>query len=233
MRFQDILEKNRAWVEECTRKDPNMIAREAGQHQPKMLWIGCSDARVPANVITQTGLGEMFVHRNVANLVVPTDNNLMAVVQYAVEVLQVGDVIVCGHYGCGGVKAAMGAGAPPLVDNWLSNIRASVRLYADELAALPTEEARYERLVELNVIEQVYNLSRLAPVREAWAAGRTLRLHGTVYPITTGLLRDLGVTVDGAPLQLPAHERSDARAPQASTADAFDDTRSRPSVVMR
>jgi carbonic anhydrase len=227
MRFQDILERNRAWVDETMRTDPQTFAREAGQHRPKMLFIGCSDARVPANVITQTGLGEMFVHRNVANLVVPTDTNLLAVVQYAVEVLQVGGVIVCGHYGCGGVKAAMDTAAvPPHVDNWLSHIRASVRLYADELAEMATEEARYERLVELNVIEQVYNLSRLAPVQEAWAAGRTLRLHGCVYPITTGLLRDLGVTMDGS--------RPDAAATtQTPAAERPRDTRSHPSVVMR
>ena len=209
MRFQDILERNRAWVDECARIDPQMIAREAGQHQPKMLWIGCSDARVPANVVTQTKLGEMFVHRNIANLVVPTDTNLLAVVQYAVEVLQVGAVIVCGHYGCGGVKAAMGSGAPPHVDNWLAHIRGTIRIHADELDALPTEDARYERLVELNVMEQVYNLSRLAPVQEAWASGRSLQLHGCVYPVTTGLLRDLGVTMDGSRPE-PVMERTPA-----------------------
>jgi carbonic anhydrase len=189
-----LLAQNKAWVSERTSEDAEFFLRQVNEHRPQYLWIGCSDARVPANVVTRTSAGEMFVHRNIANLVVPTDNNLLAVLQYAIEVLQVKDVIVCGHQRCGGVLASMGEVALPLVDAWLENIRMVRRLHAAELAAIPDDDARYRRLVELNVVEQVSSLSRLPVVRAAWERGATLRLHGIVYDIADGILRDLGVT---------------------------------------
>lgn len=197
MEFSQILDRNRTWVADRTAEDPHFFARLAAEHKPQFLFIGCSDARVPANVITQTAAGEMFVHRNIANLVVPTDTNLLAVLQYAVEVLRVKDVIVCGHEGCGGVRAALGPAAPPLVENWVANIRAVARLHDEELSEIEDADRRFVRLVELNVREQVYNLSRTPVVQAAWAAGAVLRLHGVVYRLEQGLLRDLGVTLDG------------------------------------
>ena len=197
MTYRRILERNRRWVDATRQSDPDFFARLAEKHEPHFLFIGCSDARVPANVITQTHAGEMFVHRNVANLVVPTDTNLLAVLEYAVEALGVSDVFVCGHYGCGGVKAAMASARLPLVDNWLNNIRTVQRLHAAELDTIADAAQRYRRLVELNVVEQVYNLSRTPVVEAAWARGSELRLHGWVYELTEGLLRDLDVTLEG------------------------------------
>jgi len=199
MTYRRILDRNRRWVEDTRRADPDFFARLAAEHKPQFLFIGCSDARVPANVITQTPAGEMFVHRNIANLVVPTDNNLLAVLEYAIDALRVTDVFVCGHFGCGGVKAAMATANLPHVDNWLSNIRTVARLHAGELDAIADPERRYRRLVELNVVEQVYNLSRVPCVQAAWARGTELRLHGWVYDIAEGLLRDLGVALPGTP----------------------------------
>ena len=198
MDYQDILKRNRRWVAETVEGDPEYFTRLVNVHRPQVLWIGCSDARVPANVITQTEPGEMFVHRNVANLVVPTDVNLLAVLQYAVEALGVRDVIVCGHHNCGGVKAAAqpAGAAPPIVDQWLANIRNVERLHGAELEAIADPDERHRRLVELNVEEQVYNLSRTSVVRDAWARGAELRLHGLVYRLEDGLLRDIGVTLD-------------------------------------
>jgi carbonic anhydrase len=189
MPCNEILARNRDWVERMTAENADYFRDLAREHKPEFLFIGCSDARVPANVITQTEAGEMFVHRNIANQVAPSDANMLAVVQYAVEVLGVRDAIVCGHYGCGGVKAALGDAAPPFVENWLGNLRLIRRLYDAELAALPSDEARHRRLVELNVAEQVRALSRTTVVQQAWAAGRTLRLHGWVYDLSEGLLR--------------------------------------------
>ena len=203
-RYDQLLEQNRVWVAETLRRDPEFFEELAREHRPHFLWIGCSDARVPANVITHTPSGEMFVHRNIANQVVPTCANLLAVLEYAVEALGVRDIIVCGHSGCGGVKAALESGDADVhlpyghVDQWISNIRTVMRLHADELDALRHDpERRYERLVELNVAEQVHNLSRTSVVREAWARGTDLRLHGCVYRLQEGVLRDLGVTTDG------------------------------------
>ena len=203
MSHHEILERNRQWVEQTTAHDPAFFERLAAEHKPRFLYIGCSDARVPVDVITQTTPGEIFVHRNIANLVVPSDNNLAAVLQYAVEVLQVESVIVCGHEGCGGVRAAMKHdGAPALVDNWLASIRTVARLHDNELSAIVDPEECYARLVELNVMEQVYNLSRTPVVQAAWARGSKLSLHGWVYGIGEGLLRDLEVTVDAESAQV-------------------------------
>jgi len=197
MSHHEILERNRKWVEQTNANDPGYFERLASEHKPRFLYIGCSDARVPPDVITQTMPGEIFVHRNIANLVVPSDNNLSAVLQYAVDVLQVESVIVCGHEGCGGVRAAMKHdGAPPLVDNWLASIRTVARLHDAELSAIEDVDACYARLVELNVMEQVYNLSRTPVVQAAWARGSNLTLHGWVYGLGQGLLRDLDITID-------------------------------------
>ena len=192
--LERLLNQNRSWVAERTGEDADFFTRQVDQHEPHFLWIGCSDARVPANVVTQTNAGEMFVHRNIANLVVPTDNNLLAVLEYALEVLKVQDVIVCGHYRCGGVRASMGEVPLPRVDAWLENIRTVRRLHAAELNAIEDETTRWRRLVELNVAEQVSSLSRLPVVRTVWDRGDVLRLHGIVYDIADGVLRDLGVT---------------------------------------
>jgi carbonic anhydrase len=220
MSHRRILENNRQWVAATLRDDPDFFSRLAAEHKPHYLFIGCSDARVPANVITQTKEGEMFVHRNIANMVVPTDNNMLAVLQYAVEALGVTDIFVCGHYGCGGVKAAMEDSLPlQFVDNWLTNIRTVRRLHAEELESIPDTEHRYQRLVELNVMEQVYNLSRTPVVQAAWARGAELRLHGWVYELGEGLLRDLGVNIDGtttAADAAPDSGRIVVRAPETS-----------------
>lgn len=198
MSIDQLLDNNRRWVDTCTANDPEFFRRIAGEHKPRYLYIGCSDARVPVNVLTQTGPGDLFVHRNVANLVVPTDANLLAVLHYAVDVLKVRDVIVCGHEGCGGVKAAMQkSGAPLMVEHWLAGVRSTARLHKLELDELPDEDARARRLVELNVIEQLYNLSRTPQVQAAWQRGAELRLHGLVYALHSGRLRKMGMVMDG------------------------------------
>ena len=198
MSIDSLLQNNRRWVEECTSEDPDFFRNIAKEHKPQYLYIGCSDARVPVNVLTQTGPGELFVHRNVANLVVPTDANLLAVLHYAIDALGVTDIIVCGHEECGGVRAALQTGAPLQVEHWLAGVRNTARLYEDELNALPDEAARVRRLVELNVVEQVFNLSRVPQVQAAWERGAELRVHGLVYGLHEGLLRNLGVTMDGS-----------------------------------
>ncbi len=222
MNFETLLEKNRRWVEDTVAREPDYFRELAAVHKPHFLWIGCSDARVPANVVTGTSAGEMFVHRNIANQVMPTDQNMLAVLQYAVEALGVRDVIVCGHQGCGGVKAALAGNAPPPhVDGWLGNLRMVVRLHEEELAAIADEDARTRRLVELNVIEQIHNLARTPVVQAAWADGRELRLHGVVYRLDEGRLRDLGVTLDGGqPAAVPASTFQSARAATPSLARA-------------
>ncbi len=193
-----LLQNNRRWVEETTARTPDFFSRLAARHAPQVLWIGCSDARVPANVVTGTDAGEMFVHRNIANQVMPTDPNVLAVLQYAVEVLGVKEVIVCGHQGCGGVRAALeGSAPPPHVDGWLASLRMLARVHRDELDDIGDEDARIQRLVELNVMEQVRNLSRTPVVQAAWAAERELRLHGWVYRLDDGLLREIGVMAPG------------------------------------
>ena len=197
MQYHKLLENNRRWAAERTAADPEFFLRLAREHKPHCLFIGCSDARVPAEVITQVMPGELFVHRNIANQALPTDANLHAALQYAVEVLGVTDVIVCGHEGCGGVRAAMSAPVPPSVDTWVAGVRTVMRLYDNALSGLQNVEDRLVHLVELNVTEQVFNLSRMPVVQAAWAAGAGPRIHGWVYGLHSGLLRDLGVTQDG------------------------------------
>jgi carbonic anhydrase len=190
-----LFEKNRRWVENVTAQQGDFFTRLAAQQSPEYLWIGCSDSRVPANQITGLGPGEMFVHRNVANVVVHADLNCLSVMQYAVDVLRVTDIIVCGHYDCGGVLAALRNDRVGLADNWLRHVQDVATKHATELAALTTEADRHHRLCELNVVEQVVNVCQTTVVSEAWGEGRTLAVHGWIYKVTDGLLRDLGLCV--------------------------------------
>jgi carbonic anhydrase len=191
-----LLVNNRAWAADMTRQDPGFFQRLSGQQAPQYLWIGCYDSRVPANQIVGLLPGEMFVHRNVANVVTHSDLNCLSAIQFAVDVLRVGHIIVCGHYGCGGVIAALRDERLGLIDNWLRHVQDVASKHAAELAALDGEEARHRRLCELNVREQVVNVSQTTVVREAWARGQHLAVHGWVYDLHDGLLRDLGASVD-------------------------------------
>jgi len=183
-----LLRRNERFVAEQLALDPGYFRTlSEGQH-PAFLWIGCSDSRVPPDRITGTQPGDMFVHRNIANLVVQTDMNLLSVLQYAVDVLEVEHVIVCGHYGCGGVRAAMGEARHGLIDNWLRVLKDTGQFFGDQLASLGTE-ARFDRLVELNVIEQVYNLGKTSIVQEAWKRGARPFIHGWVFDLATGFIR--------------------------------------------
>ena len=188
---------NRRWAAAKTATDPDVFRRLADGQAPEYLWIGCSDSRVPATAITGLGPGEMFVHRNVANLAGPQDANWLAVLQYAVDVLKVKHVLVVGHYGCGGVAASVAGARHGLVDRWLSPIRETARAHRAELDALPEGRARLDRLTELSVIRQVRNVADDAFVRDAWARGQALAVHGWVYALHTGLVTDLETTVTG------------------------------------
>ncbi len=190
-----LFENNRQWAARVCWANPDFFATLAKQQKPEMLWIGCADSRVPANEIVGLMPGELFVHRNVANLVVHTDVNCLSTIQYAVEVLQVRHIIVCGHYGCGGVRAAMDRCPHGLVDNWLSHIRDISRRRRAELQALGDDEARFDRLCEMNVEEQVLNVGRATPVQDAWARGQSLHVHGWIYRLSDGLLRDQGLSI--------------------------------------
>ncbi|MCU1268153.1 MAG: Carbonic anhydrase [Acidobacteria bacterium] len=196
MRFlSHLFENNRVWAAQMVRQDPEFFLRLSAQQTPKYLWIGCSDSRVPANQIVGMLPGEMFVHRNVANVVAHTDLNCLSAIQFAVDVLRVGHIVVCGHYGCGGVLAALRDEKLGLIDNWLRHVQDVRGKHLDQLNALPGEQQRHDRLCELNVIEQVVNVSQTTIVREAWARGQALAVHGWVYDIRDGLLRDLEVCV--------------------------------------
>ncbi len=197
--MKDLFARNRAWAAEMTRQDPQFFARLAGQQAPEYLWIGCSDSRVPANQIVGLLPGEMFVHRNVANVVVHADVNCLSAIQFAVDVLRVKHVIVCGHYGCTGVMAALRDDRLGLVDNWLRHVQDVQWKHQAEVEALPDEAARHRRLCELNVREQVLNVSQTTVVREAWARGQALSLHGWIYDVADGLLHDLDVRVTASP----------------------------------
>jgi carbonic anhydrase len=193
-----LLENNRAWAAEMVRQDPHFFSRLAGQQAPQFLWIGCSDSRVPANQIVGLLPGEMFVHRNVANVVVHTDLNCLSTIQFAVDVLRVKHIIVSGHYGCGGVLAALREDTLGLIDNWLRHVQDVRWKHHAELDALQSESDRHNRLCELNVLEQVMNVSRTTVVRDAWARGQELAVHGWIYDLKDGLLRDLGTCITAA-----------------------------------
>ena len=193
-----LLDQNRAWAEDIKASDPDFFQNLAKQQTPRFLWIGCADSRVPSTQLAGLKPGEMFVHRNVANLVVHTDFNCLSVMQYAVDVLKVEHIIVCGHDGCGGVKAAMGNLQFGLIDNWLRHVQDVVHEHEEELAKIEDDNKRLDRLCELNVIEQVRNVGRTTIVQSAWQRGQELVVHGWIYGLQDGLLRDLGVTIDNA-----------------------------------
>jgi len=197
-----LLARNRTWAQDMTAGDPEFFARLAKQQAPQYLWIGCSDSRVPANQIVGLPPGEMFVHRNVANIVAHSDLNCLSTVQFAVDVLEVRHIIVCGHYGCGGVRAALLGERHGLVDNWLRYVQDVKSTHATELAALQTETERLVRLCELNVMAQVVNVGQTTVLRDAWARGRSVTVHGWIYDIRDGLLRDLEVSLGDAPVSL-------------------------------
>jgi carbonic anhydrase len=197
MQLNHLFENNQAWAAEMTRQDPEFFRRLAAQQSPQYLWIGCADSRVPANQIVGLLAGEMFVHRNVANVVVHTDLNCLSAIQYAVEVLLVRHIIICGHYGCGGVLAALQDQNLGLIDNWLRHVQDVRAKHRAQIEALPTEAEQHARLCELNVIEQVTNIKQTTVVRDAWARGQSLTVHGWIYSLSDGLIRDLGVSGDG------------------------------------
>lgn len=193
--YKNLFDNNQKWVQARVSENPDFFNELAERQSPQFLWIGCSDSRVPANEITGTMPGDIFVHRNIANMVIHTDISMLSVLDYAVNVLQVKHIIVCGHYGCGGVNAAMGNKQVGLIDNWLRHIKDVYRLHKDELNAIEDMAKRSDRLVELNVLEQVHDLTKTSIVQNAWANGKSLHVHGLVYDIKNGYLQDLNITV--------------------------------------
>ena len=191
--YEQIIENNKKWVESITAQDPDFFKNlSKGQHPP-LLWIGCADSRVPANQIIGAKPGEVFVHRNIANMVIHSDMNMLSVLDFAVNVLKIKHVIVCGHYGCGGVKASMGNNSIGLIDNWIRHIKDVYRLHQTELDNIEDQEARFNRFVEINVKEQVHDLAKTSIVQAAWKNGQTLHLHGWVYGLNSGYVTDLEV----------------------------------------
>jgi carbonic anhydrase len=189
--YERLLIENKAWAMEKVSDDPDYFNRLVNIQHPEFLWIGCSDSRVPANEITGTAPGEIFVHRNIANMVVHTDLNLLSVLQYAVEVLQVKHIIVCGHYGCGGVKAAMTNHNFGIINKWLRNIKDVHRIHRVEIDGQPTEDERLDKLIELSVVEQVHNLAKTSFVQQAWKTRQAPDLHGWVYRLTDGIIKPI------------------------------------------
>lgn len=207
--LHDLLENNRVWAEGIKAQDPEFFQTLAAQHKPTYLWIGCSDSRVPATHLIGLMPGELFVHRNVANVVVHTDFNCLSVMQYAVDVLKVSHIIVCGHYGCGGVEAAMRNPKLGLIDNWLRHVQDVMQRHTATLSTVKDEAERLDRLCELNVIEQVLNVSRTTIIQSAWERGQELTVHGWIYGLDDGLLRDLGICI-GTQEELSAVEQEAA-----------------------
>ena len=196
--LKQLLEQNRTWAENITANDPEFFPTLAKQQTPRYLWIGCSDSRVPATQLVGMVPGEMFVHRNVANVVDHTDFNCLSVMQYAVDVLKVEHIIVCGHHSCGGVKAAMDNLQLGLIDNWLRHVQDVLHEHEELLVKVSDDNERLARLCELNVIEQVLNVGRTTIVQSAWQRGQELAIHGWIYSLEDGLLRDLGISIDNA-----------------------------------
>ncbi|HEV8429718.1 MAG TPA: carbonate dehydratase [Pyrinomonadaceae bacterium] len=205
--LKQLLDQNRVWAEKIKASDPEFFPNLAKQQSPRYLWIGCSDSRVPATQLVGMVPGEMFVHRNVANVVDHTDFNCLSVMQYAVDVLKVDHVIVCGHHSCGGVKAALDNLQLGLIDNWLRHVQDVLHEHEELLAEVSDENKRLDRLCELNVIEQVLNVGRTTIVQSAWQRGQELVIHGWIYGLEDGLLRDLGMSIDN-PEEMTAPYRS-------------------------
>jgi carbonic anhydrase len=199
--YEQLLVDNKEWAKDQTEKDPVFFKRLELIQSPEFLWIGCSDSRVPADRITGTQPGEIFVHRNIANMVVHTDLNMLSVLQYAVEILKVKHIIVCGHYGCGGVKAAMTQHSFGIINKWLRNIKDVYRIHKEEIDALPDQDSRADRLIELNVVEQVYNLAKTSIVQSAWKHEKRPDLHGWVYGLKDGIIHPV--------FELPANSEID------------------------
>lgn|SRR5574343_612034 len=193
--YKKLLDNNKEWVAKSLEKDPEFFSRLANGQQPPILWIGCSDSRVPANEIIGAQPGEVFVHRNIANMVLHTDMSMLSVLDYAVNVLKVKHVIVCGHYGCGGVQAAMTNKHFGLIDNWIRHIKDVYRFHQDELNAIDDEKAKFDRFVELNVFEQVYDLAKTSIMQAAWDREQEVHIHGWVYDVKDGLINDLKISL--------------------------------------
>ncbi len=196
--YQDLLQGNQDWVKKETELDPDYFKNLALQQNPDVLWIGCSDSRVPANEVTNTKPGQVFVHRNIANVCVHSDMNMLSVLDYAVNVLKVKHIIVAGHYSCGGIEAALSSKQFGLIDNWLRHIKDVYRLHSQELDAITDHKLKVNRLVELNVVEQVYNLCKTTIVQNAWANRDDLEIHGWVIQLDSGLIKDLNVTASSS-----------------------------------
>jgi carbonic anhydrase len=195
--LKDLFDSNRRWAEKIKEADPGFFEKLSRQQNPEYLWIGCSDSRVPSNQIVDLLPGEIFVHRNIANVVIHTDLNCLSVIQYAVEVLKVKHIIVCGHYGCGGIKAALEKRTYGLIDTWLRHIMDVYRHHKKRLDAIVDETERLNLLCELNVMEQVANVCHTSIVQKAWKSGQDLTVHGWIYSIEDGILKDLGVCITG------------------------------------
>ncbi|MEY4791440.1 MAG: hypothetical protein RIT34_247 [Bacteroidota bacterium] len=193
--YKQLLDNNKKWVASKLEKDPEYFTKLSAGQKPPVLWIGCADSRVPANEIIGAEPGEVFVHRNIANMVVHSDMNMLSVLDYAVNVLQVKHIIVCGHYGCGGVQTAMTNKHVGLIDNWIRHIKDVYRFHQKELDAITDEQQRFNRFVELNVFEQVLDLGKTSIVQSAWERGQQVHVHGWVYDIHDGMIKDLDVTL--------------------------------------
>jgi carbonic anhydrase len=191
--YENLFKNNEKWVERKVGENPDFFKEHAKGQKPPLLWIGCSDSRVPANDVIGADVGEVFVHRNIANMVLHSDMNALSVLDYAVNALQVPHIVVCGHYGCGGVKAAMGDQPVGLIDNWLRHIKDTYRFNNKEIDAIKNDDERFDRYVELNTEEQVKNLAKSSIVQNAWKSGQDLKVHGWVYDLKTGKIKDLKV----------------------------------------
>jgi len=196
--LKDLLEKNKQWATKLKTSNPEFFTNLSARQTPKYLWIGCSDSRVPANQIVDLPAGDVFVHRNIANLVIHSDLNCLSVIQYAVEVLKIKHIIVCGHYGCGGIKASLDNQEHGLIDNWLRHIKDIYRMHEAKFKTLKTKKEKNDLLCELNIIEQVGNICHTTIVQSAWKAGQELAVHGWIYSLEDGILKDLDVCITNA-----------------------------------
>jgi carbonic anhydrase len=216
-KLKELLERNREWATQITASDPEFFQKLAQQQAPTYLWIGCSDSRVPSTQLVSLTPGEMFVHRNVANIVVHTDFNCLSVIQYAVEVLKVRHIIVCGHYGCGGVQAAMQNLTFGLIDNWLRHVQDVMKKHEGLLAAITDDTQRLNRLCELNVIEQVMHVSQTTILQSAWERGQEIAVHGWIYGLQDGLLRELNICITGQTEMFMAYDNAVAASVQTTS----------------